>query len=147
MAVVRFSEQILVARPPAEAFRYVAEFENTAEWDPGIAEATEVTEGPVHVGSRYDVVALFRGKRHRFRYTVTEMLDGRRIVLAGDGDKATSVDSIVVEPGDGGGSRITYEADIHLKGLGRLAEPLLRPMLARTAAEALAGLKATLDRP
>ena len=98
------------------------------------------------VGSEYDVVALFRGKRQRFRYRVTELDDGRRIVLEGDGDKATSVDEIVVEPG-GDGARITYTADIKLKGLRRIAEPLLKPMLAKTADEALAGLKSTLDRP
>ena len=143
---MRFSEQIVVARPAAEVFRYIAEFENTAEWDPGIAEARKVTDGPVRVGSEFDVVALFRGKRQRFRYRVTELENGRRIVLAGDGEKATSVDSIAVEPA-GAGSRISYTAEIRLKGLRRIAEPLLKPMLARTGEEALAGLKQTLDRP
>ena len=143
---MQISEQIQVSRPPAEAFRYVADFENTAEWDPGIAEATKLTDGPVGVGSEFDVVALFRGKRQRFRYAVTELDDGRRIVLAGGGEKATSVDEIVVEPA-GGGSRITYTAEIKLKGFRRFAEPLLKLMLAKTAEEGLAGLKARLDRP
>ena len=145
-APMRFSEEIVVARPAAEAFRYLADFENTAEWDPGIAEARQLTEGPVRVGSEYDVVALFRGKRQRFRYTVTELEDGRRVVLEGVGDKALSDDEITVEP-TGGGSRILYTADIRLKGLRRLAEPLLRPLLRKTVDEALAGLKQTLDRP
>ena len=140
---MRFSEQIEVARPAADAFRYIADFEHTAEWDPGIAESKRLTEGAVRVGSQFDVVALFRGKRQRFRYTVTELDDGRRIVLAGEGEKATSVDTIVVEA-DGAGSRITYTADVKLKGLRRIAEPLLKPMLAKTAEEGLAGLKKTL---
>nr|MBA3244354.1 SRPBCC family protein [Actinomycetota bacterium] len=54
-------------------------------------------------------------------------------------------DTIVVEPA-GEGSRITYTAEIKLKGLRRVAEPLLKPMLAKTADEGMAGLKATLDR-
>ena len=70
------------------------------------------------------MVALFRGKRKRFRYTVTEVDDGRLIVLEGVGAKATSVDAITVNP-SGSGSRISYTADIQLKGLRRLAEPLL----------------------
>jgi len=146
IAVVRFSEQIVVSRPAADAFRYIAEFENTAEWDPGIAESHKLTDGPVRVGSQFDVVALFRGKRQRFRYTVTELDDGRRIVLEGDGEKARSVDSIAVEPSDNG-SRISYTAEIKLKGFRRIAEPLLKPMLAKTGEEALAGLKEKLDRP
>ena len=106
----------------------------------GIAESKKLTDGPVAVGSEYDVVALFRGKRQRFRYRVTGFDPGRRIVLEGEGAKATSVDEIVVEP-VGDGARITYTADIKLKGLRRLAEPLLKPMLGKTADEALAGLE------
>jgi len=143
---VRFSEEIAVSRPAGDAFRYIAEFENTAEWDPGIAESRKLTEGPVRVGSQFDVVALFRGKPQRFRYTVTELDDNRRIVLTGDGEKATSVDAITVDPSEHG-SRISYTADIKLKGLRRIAEPLLKPMLAKTGEEALAGLKQKLDRP
>ena len=100
----------------------------------------------MQVGSQYDVVALFRGNRQRFRYTVTELEDGRRIALEGVGDKALSDDEITVEP-SGGGSRILYTADIRLKGLRRIAEPLLRPVLRKTVDEALAGLKQALDRP
>ncbi len=143
---MRITEQIEVARDAADAFRYVAEFEHAAEWDPGVAESRKLTDAPVRVGTEYDVVVLFRGKRQRYRYRVTELDDGRRIVLEGDGDKATSVDTIVVEP-SGAGSRITYTAEIKLKGLRRVAEPLLKPVLKKTADEALAGLKQTLDRP
>lgn len=67
-------------------------------------------------------------------------------MLAGDGEKARSVDEIVVEPA-GSGSRITYTGEITLKGLGRIAEPLLKPMVKKTGADAVAGLKRTLDRP
>ncbi|MGZ8782132.1 MAG: SRPBCC family protein [Gaiellaceae bacterium] len=143
---MRVSEQIDVTRPAADAFRYAAEFEHTAEWDPGIAESRRLTDGPVRVGTQFDVVALFRGKRQRFLYTVTELDDGRRIVLAGDGEKATSVDEITVEP-KGDGSRISYTAEIKVKGIARLAEPLLKPMLAKTAKEALDGLEQKLNSP
>ena len=143
---MRFSEHIVVSRPAPDAFRYIAAFENTAEWDPGIVESRKLTDGPVRVGSQFDVVALFRGKRQRFRYTVTELDDGRRIVLEGVGAKATSVDAITVDPSDGG-SRIFYTADIQLIGLRRIAEPLLKPMLAKTGEDALAGLKQKLDGP
>ena len=143
---MRFSEQIVVSLPPADAFAYIAEFENTAEWDPGIAESRKLTDGPVRVGSQFDVVAVFRGKRQRFRYTVTELEDGRRIVLEGDGDKATSVDEITVEP-KGEGARISYAAEVRLKGIRRVAEPLLKPMLAKTGSEALAGLEQKLNGP
>ena len=143
---MRINEQIEVARPAPEAFRYVAEFEHAAEWDPGVAESKKLTDGPVRVGSEFDVVVLFRGKPQRYRYRVTELDDGRRIVLAGDGDKATSVDTITVAPSVAG-ARIDYTAEIKLKGLRRIVEPLLKPTLAKTGEDALAGLKRALDSP
>ena len=54
------------------------------------------------------------------------------------------IDAITVDT-SGSGARIAYTADIRLKGLRRLAEPLLKPMLAKTGKDALAGLKQTLD--
>lgn len=143
---MRFSKQITVSRPADEAFRYIAAFENTAEWDPGIEESRKLTDGPVRVGSEFDVLAVFRGKRQRFRYTVTELEDGRRVVLEGDGDKATSVDEITVEP-NGEGARISYTAEVRLKGIRRLAEPLVKRMFAETGRKALAGLEQKLDGP
>ena len=67
-------------------------------------------------------------------------------MLEGVGEKATSVDTITVDP-SGSGSRISYTAEITLKGIRRLAEPLLKPVLAKTGEDALAGLKQKLDGP
>jgi carbon monoxide dehydrogenase subunit G len=141
---VRIQKQIEVRRPLAEVFEYLVDFSNAAEWDPGVAEARKLTDGAVRVGSEFDVVALFRGKRHRFRYVVTGLEPQRRVVLAGDGERAASVDEIAVEPA-GDGTRITYIADFHLKGIFRPAGPLLAPMINRMGDDALAGLKSVLD--
>ena len=143
---VRVRKEIQVARPPAEAFAYVADFSNSAEWDPGIPEARKLTDGPVRQGSEFEVVALFRGKRQRFHYVVTAFDADRRIVLTGEGKKAGSVDEITFEPA-GTGTRIVYVADIRLKGIARVAEPLLGPTMNRMGDDALAGLKSVLDRP
>ena len=141
---MRIRKEIEVQRPLAEAFAYVADFSNAAEWDPGVVEARKLTEGPVRVGSEFDVVALFRGRRQRFRYVVTELRPERRIVLAGDGEKATSVDEVAFEPA-GDGTRISYVADIRLKGVLRPAGLLLAPVMKRMGDDALAGLKSVLD--
>ena len=60
---MRFREQIDVRRSLEEAFAYTAEFSHAAEWDPGIAESRRVTDEPVRIGTEFDVVALFKGKR------------------------------------------------------------------------------------
>lgn len=141
---MRFRKTIEVARAPSEAFAYVADFSNTAEWDPGVAEARRLTEGPTAVGSRFEVIALFRGKRHRFEYVVTELEKGRHVAVHADGERAVSHDVVTVEP-SGGGSKVTYDAVSKMKGIYRLVEPVIAIVFRRMGNEALAGLKKALD--
>lgn len=143
---MRVRKEIQVARAPAEAFAYVADFSNAAEWDPGIPEARKLTDGSVREGTEFEVVALFRGKRQRFRYVVTTFEPEGRLALTGEGEKARSVDEITFEPTEAG-TRIVYVATIRLKGIARVAEPLLAPTMNRMADDALAGLKSVLDQP
>jgi carbon monoxide dehydrogenase subunit G len=143
---VQYRREIDVARPPAETFAYLADFAHAAEWDPGIAEARRLTPPPTAVGSRFEVIALFRGRRQRFEYVVTAFEEGRRVALRGEGEKARSDDVITVSPQDAG-TRVAYEADIRLKGVLRVAEPFLRSTFRRLGDDALDGLAARLSRP
>ena len=79
-----------------------------------------------------------------FTYTVTAFEQGRRIVLDGVGEKATSLDTIAFEPVGDGGTRITYAADFELKGVLRVAEPFLGGTFKALARKALEGLAAKL---
>ena len=142
---MRVAKDIQVSASQDEAFAYVAEFANAADWDPGIAEAKKVGDGPVREGTEFEIVALFRGRRQPFHYRVTTFEPSRRLVLFGEGEKARSVDEITFEP-SGPGTRIVYVADIRLKGVARVAGPLLSRTMERMADDALAGLQSVLDR-
>ncbi len=135
---MRVSETIEVARPLDEAFAYVADLSNSAEWDPGIAVARKLGE------REYELIAEWRGKRIPFHYRVTELDEGGRVVAVGEGEKARSVDTIQFERA-GTGTRITWQAQISLKGPRRPFGLLMWPLFKRMGAKALAGLKATLD--
>ncbi len=142
---MRYAREIEVPTPVDETFAYLADFTHTAEWDPGIAEARRLTPEPTAVGSRFEVIALFRGKRQRYEYVVTEFEEGKRIALHGEGDKALSDDVIAVSA-SGNGTRVLYEAEIRLKGARRIAEPFLGSTFKRMGDDALDGLAARLAR-
>ena len=142
---MRFAREIEVPTTPGETFAYLSDFTNTAEWDPGIAEARRLTPEPTAIGSRFEVIAVFRGNRQRFEYVVTELDEGNRIALHGEGEKAMSDDVMTISPSDGG-TRIAYEADIRLKGVARIAEPFMARMFKRMGDDALDGLAARLAR-
>jgi carbon monoxide dehydrogenase subunit G len=143
---VRYRREIEVATDVDATFAYLSDFANAAEWDPGIAEAKRLTPAPTAVGSRFEVVALFRGRRQRFEYVVTDFDEGRRIALRGEGEKAVSEDVITVAAGPDG-TRVAYEADLRLKGVYRVAEPFLGSTVERMGNAALDGLAARLSAP
>ena len=129
-----------------EAFAYVADFTTAADWDPGIVSSTR-TSGDGGLGTAYAVEASFRGKTLPFTYVVTEHEPDRRLVLHGEGAKATSEDVIVFDATDDGGTRITYEADLRFKGVLRVVEPLLGGAIRAMGAKALVGLREALSHP
>lgn len=143
--MARFREVIDAALPLEPSFAYVADFTTAAEWDPGILESRAVDGGEPRVGSRFDVVADFRGRSIPFRYEILELEPNRRIVIRGEGDKATSDDTIVFEQ-VGDGTRIDYEAELKMKGIWRATEPFLGGTFSDMGKKALDGLKEQLDR-
>jgi carbon monoxide dehydrogenase subunit G len=142
---MRYAREIEVPMPADVTFAYLADFANAAEWDPGIAEARRLTPEPTAEGSRFEIIAVFRGNRQRYEYVVTEFEDGKRIALHGAGEKALSDDLITVSAA-GDATRVRYEAEIRLKGVFRIAEPFLRSTFTRMGDDALDGLAARLAR-
>ena len=74
------------------------------------------------------------------RYTITELMPGRRIVLEGFGSRVEAVDVIEFSEHDDG-TRITYTADIGLTGIARLFEPFMKGRLAKVGEDAGNGMR------
>lgn len=139
-----FEQTIEVKAPPEEAFRYVADFTTVTEWDPGMAESRLVEGDGPGAGAVYDVVALFRSSRVPFRYRIAEYEEHLRLLFEGEGAKARSTDEIVFAP-SAGGTRVTYRAQLTMKGMYRLAEPFLGGTFDSMGRKAMVGLKTRLD--
>jgi len=141
--MARFTGNLIAPMPCEKAFDLLSAFERTAEWDPGVAEAERLTPGPVGVGTRFRVVALFFGRRLEMLYTVTQMDAPNRIVLRGESDTALAEDEILVTPHPDPGSdscQVTWDARVSLKGVLYLGDPLLQLAFQRVGRKALSGL-------
>ncbi len=137
-------ERIETALPLDEAFAFVADFANAERWDPGVASSVRVDDGPVGLGSRYDLGVRMRGKVAPMRYVVTAWEPMRRVVLRGSGSGVEAVDEIGFQATPSG-TRIDYVADIRLTGLMRLATPFAGGTFARIAADARDGMQRALQ--
>lgn len=114
---------------PATVIDYLKDFSHAEEWDPGTVSCTRADSNPVQVGSRFHNVSKIAGVSTELDYRL-ETLTAGSIVFVGENDSATSTDTITVRP-HAGGSEITYEAVIEAKGIGKLAEPLMKLVFER----------------
>lgn len=138
------NEELKVSRPLDEVFGLVGDFANAEVWDPGVEESRAITEGPVRVGSRYELTVVFNGRRLPMTYEVTAFDPPRRVELVGTGSTVDARDDIRFEATDEG-TRILYMADLRLKGLLRVAEPLLRSKFEQVGRRAMEGMRAAFE--
>lgn len=138
------NEELEVSRPLDEVFGLIGDFANAEVWDPGVEESRAITEGPVRVGSRYELTVVFNGRRLPMTYEVTAFDPPRRVELVGTGSTVDARDDIRFEATDGG-TRILYTADLRLKGVLRVAEPLLRSKFDQVGRRAMEGMRVALE--
>jgi carbon monoxide dehydrogenase subunit G len=142
--MTRLVETLETRLPIEETFAFVADFANSAAWDPGVASSERIGDGPVAVGSRYNLGIRMRGKVVPMVYEVTAWEPTRRVVLAGEGSGVKAVDEIVFTP-TATGTRVDYTADIRLMGWMRLAQPFAGGAFAKVADDAVRGMKQALE--
>lgn len=137
-------EELEVARPLDEVFAFVGDFANTKDWDPGVRDARNLTDGPIGVGTRYAVDVVFNGRTLPMIYEVAEWDPPNRVVLRGEGSTVTAVDDIGFES-TAGGTRIRYSADLRLRGVLRLVEPLFKGRFEEIGRAAMEGMRRSLE--
>lgn len=128
---------------PEAAFAELADFSSSERWDPGVTSARRLDDGPLGVGSRFEVISHFAGRDVPLVYELVEFEPDRRLVLRAESDTLVGLDTITFEPSDGGSS-VTYDADLRLKGFLRLLDPVLGIAFRRIGDRARDGLRQTL---
>ena len=142
--MARYVATLETPRAPEDVFAYLSDFSTTQEWDPGVAEAQRLDEGPIAVGSRFNVVADFMGRKTPLVYAVVAYDAPHSITLRGENATVISLDTIAFEPTAAGGTRVSYDADLTLKGPLGLGDPLLKLVFRRIGDRAVDGLRDTL---
>ena len=141
--MARYKAFVDTPRPPDEVFSYLSDFSTTAEWDPGVLEAEQLGDEPVAEGSEFRLVADFLHRKTTLTYRIVEYDPPSAVTFRGENSSVVSLDRITFEPSHGG-TRISYDADLGLKGPARLADPLLALAFKRVGDRALAGMRRAL---
>ena len=123
------------------AFAYLADFASISDWDPGVVSSRRLTDDPLVVGARFEVVSSFLGRQIPLTYEVIEIDPPRRVLLRAATSTMTSLDELTFDLRPGGGTIVTYDADLTMSGVARLAELPMRLALRRLGDNARDGLR------
>lgn len=126
------------------AFDYLADFANVADWDPSVPRAQAVTDEPLAVGARFEVDFSLLGREQRLVYETIEIERPRRVVLRAETATAVSVDEMTFDLKPGGGTIVTYDAEVGMKGTLRLLEIPFQLVFRRLGDSARDGLRRRL---
>jgi uncharacterized protein YndB with AHSA1/START domain len=132
-----------VGRPIDEVFAYLADFSNTEKWDAGVVSARKQGGGRIAVGTRFEVVSSFLGQELPLEYRIVQYDPPGRIVLEAENDNLRSVDTITFEK-TARGTRLTYDANLTLKGIRYLGDFALHLAFQWIGRRALDGLRDAL---
>jgi NAD(P)-dependent dehydrogenase (short-subunit alcohol dehydrogenase family) len=145
--MARYEGTVLATWSAEEAFDYLAEFSNAAEWDPGVASTARLDDGPVGLGSGFRLDVKVGGRTTPLDYRVVAYDRPHRVVLLGENSFIRSEDTVTVVPRPGGGCLLTYDADLQLVGSLAPLSPLLGLPFRRIGDRGLGGLRRVLGAP
>lgn len=134
---------IVIDRPLADVFAYVADPHNTPKWRPSVLEVTDAPT-PIGVGSTFGEVVNFMGRK-TFGMRVTAFEPNQRIVMVAEsGPSVRPTQTYTFEP-VAVSTRLTVRADVRTGGPFRLMEPLFPRQFRSIWDQQLAALKRNLE--
>jgi carbon monoxide dehydrogenase subunit G len=146
--MTRYAATVRTGWEPEQAFRYLADFATVADWDPGAERSERLSDDPLAKGARVRVESSFLGRSVPLVYETIEIDAPRKVVLRAESGTVVSLDTMSFDPAPGGGTAVTYDAVLTLKGPLRLFDPLLALAFRRVGDRAKAGLERRLaERP
>ena len=127
-------------------FDYLADFRYVQQWDPSMQTATLVSGSAGEVGARYELVMSTLGRGTALVYEAVEVDRPSRFVMRCDTDALRSLDTVTIAE-DSGQVSVTYDAELTLKGLRRVAEPAVEVGLVLASERAKLSLQEHLATP
>lgn len=141
--MAHYRASIDIQQPRGDVFAYLSDLSTTREWDPGVVKAERLNSQAVGEGTEFRLLAEFLGRRNQLIYRIVEYDPPHAVTFLGENATVISRDRITFESTTMG-TRLTYDADLALRGMLRIADPFLGLAFNRVGDRALAGLRRTL---
>ncbi len=129
-----------------EAFSYMSDLANARFWDPSVVSAFRIDDGQLVVNTEFELTVRFAGRNKTLRYRVTSLEAPRATTFEATSGSLVSVDVLTFEP-RANGCLVTYNAELRLRGVASVANPLLGVMFRRLGDRARDSLREILGGP
>ncbi|MEX0628135.1 MAG: SRPBCC family protein [Cucumibacter sp.] len=141
----KLSETIDVTVPPQVAFDWVADVENLTRWQSGVFASKLLTPPPAKVGTRFTEALKVMGLKLTSTCEVTELVAPKTYAFVARGSQMNYTSRFDFAAAPGGGTRMTLQASITMRGFWKLMEPMVRAEGSKETKEELRRLKAAME--
>jgi carbon monoxide dehydrogenase subunit G len=136
---------IYIERPPEVVFDFVADERNEPRYNAKMTTVSLLTEEPIGVGSRFAATLMSRARPITMTVEFTEFARPRRLASVTNTGPMDTVGALSFEA-SGTGTLMTWSWHIRLRGLAKLASPVVSWMGRRQEREIWSALKQLLER-
>ena len=144
MAETKIEFTVVIDRPVAEVFAFIARAENMPRWAKYITDAAQTSEGAVDVGTTCYVVSKMMGMNVKQDFTVTECVPDHVYEAKSTSGPVPMVSRYVLEEVSGG-TELHASVTTDLSGVMKMAGPLLIRKLRKQLREDHENLKRYLE--
>ncbi len=136
-----FTVKDTIAATPQEVWDYLTDFSNAKAWMTGVDDMTQVTQGPLEVGTRYEFKS--RGKTRESHVSALDR--GKRVALTSTQGGVTATYTYSLDP-VGDGTQVMLHAVCKATGLWKLLHPIIAFAMKKSDSSHIANLKAAMAR-
>ncbi|RBP48778.1 NAD(P)-dependent dehydrogenase (short-subunit alcohol dehydrogenase family) [Arenicella xantha] len=136
-------EQFHCERNISDVFDYVVDFSRIQEWDHTIKHSSKVTDGPIQLGTKFDVIFAMGPRRIPIAYEITEWDYPNRAVLTGVSDNFTAIDTVTLTANESG-CHLDWDAKIDFRGLAAKVVPFMESKIVSGGAQTIRDLEVAL---
>lgn len=147
MGTVRYTGTVTSPHPPADVWSYLADLRSLAEWDPSVKQIRLVSGEPGVSGTSYELEVGVLGRRLTLPYLTVAAKSPTTVVFTAESDGVQVRDEARIRPIIAGGSSVTWDAELRLRGARQILDPLIQLAFNRLGGRAEQGLRERLNEP
>lgn len=142
--MARIEASVVINRPINDVFVYVTDAGSWPQWESGLLEVEQMSEGPMGVGTTFRGANKTLGQKMEWTSEITEYKPNRKWGQKIISKDWSTVESLTFEPVEGG-TKFTLFSQLETGGFFRLIAPITARMMQKQIEGNLAKLKDILE--